>query len=59
MEQKNLQMELLKTQDDGRPSERGMRETISRMKQSANQTSGGIRGLEDALRKFGSGVNIS
>ena len=59
MEQKNLQMELDKALPGGRPSERGMREAIERVKVSIGQGIGGVRGFENALRKFGSGVNIS
>ena len=59
MEQKNLQMEMEKALPGGRPSERGMRETIERVKLSLNQATGGVNGFEQALRKFGTGVNIS
>ena len=46
MEQKNLQMELEKASAGGRPSERGMRETIERVKLSINQATGGVNGFE-------------
>ena len=43
----------------GRSSERGLRDTIERVKQSLCQASGGLNGFEQALRKFGQGDNIS
>ena len=46
MEQKNLQMELEKATPGGRPSERGMRETIERVKLSVSQATGGVNGFE-------------
>jgi len=52
-------MEMMKATPGGRPSERGMRETVDRVKLSASQAVGGVDGLEQALRKFGSGENIS
>ena len=60
MEQRNLQMELEKAMPGGgRPSERGMRETIERVKVSVSEATGGLNGLEQVLRKFSAGENIS
>ena len=46
MEQKNIQMELEKATAGLRPSERGMRETIERVKLSLNLATGGVNGFE-------------
>ena len=52
-------MELDKVQTAGRPSEREMVATIERVKLCIGQATGGVKGFEQVLRKFGSGVNIS
>lgn len=38
---------------NGRPSEKGMREAIEKVKQEVGQASGGLIGLEQALRRVG------
>jgi hypothetical protein len=45
----------------GRPSERGMRDVIDRIKSGVGQAAGGVHGVEQALRKVGSngGVAVS